>query len=261
MPGFINLAPRRFTVHQFLKILLISLFFLLFLFFGSKHKLGQSSHKIVHQTRFHQPLKVSEDKLPIQTVKPRTTTRKNVTHKTNKTSSKILAPSTRKIVNHKTKKTSAKISPPSTLHANKTSILYGAFKSPPNIFNRTDLGEMGVGVKMPEVIPSNIRKVYDEGWKKNQFNQYLSDLISLHRKLPDYRTDWCKKAEKGYSKKLPATSVIIIFHNEAWTTLLRSVHSVIDRSPDHLIKEIILVDDFSSMSKFEVLLIFTIELF
>ncbi|KAH0952109.1 hypothetical protein HN011_010367 [Eciton burchellii] len=56
----------------------------------------------------------------------------------------------------------------------------------------------------------------------------------------------CKETGK-YLKDLPATAVIICFHNEAWSVLLRTVHSVLDRSPEDLIQEIILVDDFSDM--------------
>lgn len=39
--------------------------------------------------------------------------------------------------------------------------------------------------------------------------------------------------------------MILIYYNEYWSTLLRTVWSVINRSPKHLIHEIILVDDGS----------------
>eukprot|EP00096_Caligus_rogercresseyi_P012238 TRINITY_DN506_c0_g1_i5.p1 TRINITY_DN506_c0_g1~~TRINITY_DN506_c0_g1_i5.p1 ORF type:complete len:614 (-),score=127.29 TRINITY_DN506_c0_g1_i5:1253-3094(-) len=106
-------------------------------------------------------------------------------------------------------------------------------------------GAMGAPVHINDPSPE-VKKLIDSGWELNAFNQYVSDMISIHRTLPDIRDNWCK-AEDRFMKDLPATSVIICFHNEAWSVLVRTVHSVFDRSPDHLIKEIILVDDASTM--------------
>lgn len=51
-------------------------------------------------------------------------------------------------------------------------------------------GEMGRPVILPSNISENLKKGIDEGWKKNAFNQYISDLISLRRSLPDPRDEW-----------------------------------------------------------------------
>ncbi|XP_065161931.1 putative polypeptide N-acetylgalactosaminyltransferase 9 isoform X1 [Atheta coriaria] len=111
----------------------------------------------------------------------------------------------------------------------------------------TNAGEMGKPVILPKKLPEDVKKLVDDGWLKNAFNQYASDMISVHRSLPDPRDEWCR-SEVSYLSHLPRTSVIICFHNEAWSVLLRTVHSVLDRSPAHLIEEVILVDDFSDMN-------------
>lgn len=50
-----------------------------------------------------------------------------------------------------------------------------------------------------------------------------------------------------YSVNLPNVSVIIAFHNEHLSTLLRTCYSVWMRSPAKLLTEIILVDDASTI--------------
>uniref|UniRef100_A0A0N5B5J9 Polypeptide N-acetylgalactosaminyltransferase n=1 Tax=Strongyloides papillosus TaxID=174720 RepID=A0A0N5B5J9_STREA len=117
------------------------------------------------------------------------------------------------------------------------------------IYKKGDLnqvGEMGKAVKINKTLlsPEELVK-FETGFKNNAFNQYASDMISIHRSLPTDIDDECRSAQ--FPEKLPDTSVIMCFHNEAWSVLLRSVHSVLERSPDPLLKEIILVDDFSDM--------------
>uniref|UniRef100_A0A6I8REE3 Polypeptide N-acetylgalactosaminyltransferase n=1 Tax=Xenopus tropicalis TaxID=8364 RepID=A0A6I8REE3_XENTR len=83
----------------------------------------------------------------------------------------------------------------------------------------------------------------DTVYRENGFNIFVSNKIALARSLPDIRHPNCK--HKLYLERLPNTSIIIPFHNEGWTSLLRTIHSVINRTPDSLIEEMILVDDFS----------------
>lgn len=48
---------------------------------------------------------------------------------------------------------------------------------------------------------------------------------------------------------LPTASIVICFFNEAFSALLRTVHSVLDRTPNYMLHEIILVDDHSELGK------------
>lgn len=102
----------------------------------------------------------------------------------------------------------------------------------------------GAGMDGAAVANSAAEKVAeDKSLLDYGFNELSSSKISLERTVPDNRNDACSKVK--YPKNLPTASVIVIFHNEAWSTLLRTVHTVLARSPPHMLHEIILVDDAS----------------
>ncbi|BHF63584.1 polypeptide N-acetylgalactosaminyltransferase activity [Sparganum proliferum] len=120
--------------------------------------------------------------------------------------------------------------------------------TPPNQSgpSATGPGEHGKAVKIDkDALSPEERVKYDTGEQNNAFNEYASNMISVRRYLPDIRDARCKDLQ--YTQKHSPASIIICFHNEAWSVLLRSVHSILDRSPEHLVKEIILVDDASTM--------------
>ena len=125
-------------------------------------------------------------------------------------------------------------------------------------------GEYGQGIKLTgDDIKDGQESVAEYG-----FNQVASDKISLDRHPRDtryclpYRVDFhrelinlricfidrpaeCKYWHYPSHDKLPKASVVLVFHNEGWSTFVRTIHSVINTSPKSLLKDIVLVDDYS----------------
>ena len=128
----------------------------------------------------------------------------------------------------------------------------------PKIFPSTGPGENGSEVILEQNEKDKAQRLINEFG----FNMVASDKISLDRRIKDTRPAeyillkqyneyiknlicWrCKYWH--YPMKLPTASVVIVFHNEGWSTLIRTVHSAINNSPPELLSDIVLVDDYSN---------------
>jgi polypeptide N-acetylgalactosaminyltransferase len=97
-------------------------------------------------------------------------------------------------------------------------------------------GEGGIAFDMPSDQSADSEIEYG-------MNMAVSDQISLDRAVKDTRLKECR--HWNYPENLPAASVIIVFHNEGFSVLMRTVHSVLSRSPPQFLQEILLVDDYS----------------
>ncbi|KAM4606222.1 polypeptide N-acetylgalactosaminyltransferase 11 isoform 2-T4 [Polymixia lowei] len=99
--------------------------------------------------------------------------------------------------------------------------------------------------EMGMIFSEEDQRLRDVGYHRHAFNVLISSRLGFHRELPDTRDSQCR--DKVYPLDLPSASIVICFFNEAFSALLRTVHSVLDRTPAYLLHEIILVDDHSEL--------------
>uniref|UniRef100_A0A182PIK5 Glycosyltransferase 2-like domain-containing protein n=1 Tax=Anopheles epiroticus TaxID=199890 RepID=A0A182PIK5_9DIPT len=106
---------------------------------------------------------------------------------------------------------------------------------------RPGLGNNGEGVELT----GDAKELGEKQLATIALNEELSEHLSYNRTPPDGRHPACKRKHYDLTS-LPSTSVIIIFYNEPYSVLLRTVHSVLNTADARLLREIILVDDGST---------------
>lgn len=104
------------------------------------------------------------------------------------------------------------------------------------------LGDNGVAATINDPAA---REIGERQLKKIALNEELSERLSYNRTLQDARNPLCRTQHANLNK-LPTTSIIVIFYNEPYSVLVRTVHSVLNTVDSRLLKEIILVDDSST---------------
>ncbi|XP_017112455.1 putative polypeptide N-acetylgalactosaminyltransferase 12 [Drosophila elegans] len=106
------------------------------------------------------------------------------------------------------------------------------------------LGENGTASYLS--VPTSEFVAYTQGWQRFAYNAWLAEKIPLRRSLPDFRDPRCLNFSYDEdSDGMRPASIILIYRNEQLVVLLRTLHSLVDRTPKHLYAELILVDDHS----------------
>ena len=78
---------------------------------------------------------------------------------------------------------------------------------------------------------------------EHKHNGLVSDKIARNRSIPDSRPQSCQNHQ--YLRELPSVSIVVPFYNEILSTLTRTIHSLFNRTPPEILKEIIIVNDHS----------------
>ncbi len=80
-------------------------------------------------------------------------------------------------------------------------------------------------------------EVREDGYRRFAFNSLVSRRLGTRREgdLPDTRHPECRKKTYPPEEELPSASVVVCFLHEELEVLLRTVYSVIDRSPKRFV--------------------------
>ncbi|KAH0484976.1 MAG: uncharacterized protein KVP18_002809 [Porospora cf. gigantea A] len=117
---------------------------------------------------------------------------------------------------------------------------------PLHLHGRVGLDESGSPAWTPEPLRFRMsQSELESSYRGYAFNSRRSRALALDRPVPDFNSRECRSVKYDTSR-MPRATVIFVFHNEDLSALLRSVHSVLNRTPAELLAEIILVDDNSN---------------
>lgn len=90
------------------------------------------------------------------------------------------------------------------------------------------------------------KEIGEKQLSKIALNEELSEHLSYNRTTPDARNPLCRNRIYDLNS-LPTTSVVIIFYNEPYSVIVRTIHSVLNTCDRRILKEVILVDDGSTL--------------
>ena len=80
------------------------------------------------------------------------------------------------------------------------------------------------------------------------YNESYVDSLPLLRNIPDYRPPGCENIT--YHTSNTTVSVVLNYHNEVLSLLLRSIYTILAAIPPHNLCEVILVDDASNFTSY-----------
>lgn len=104
------------------------------------------------------------------------------------------------------------------------------------------LGDDGKAV----ILSGKSKEIGEAQLKKISLNEELSEHLSYNRTTPDVRNPLCRNRYYDLDS-LPTASLVIIFYNEPYSVIVRTIHSVLNTCDRKILKELILVDDGSTL--------------